>query len=89
MNDEKRCTTAQGRYRCKKERGHKGDCEADDEVTWRFGPYRDSFRGRAYLRGRLEMAAGADLDVIGDALLIKRADSEDDCTYRERIWRTA
>lgn len=87
MNEQ--CPTTSGSYRCKKQKGHKGDCEADDFASWRFGPYTDRYRGKAYLRGRLEMAAGTELDVIGEALAMKRTDGETDCAYRERMWRTA
>lgn len=82
-----RCTTTSGGYRCKHSANHAGDCEADDATSFPFGPYRDGLRGRAYLRGRLDVTTGDELDVVGSALGVRRLGGEGDGAYRERMWR--
>lgn len=84
-----RCTTTSGSYRCKHTAGHEGDCESDDASSFPFGPYRDGLRGRAYLRGFIDVASGELLDRVGDAFLLSRSSGEDDASYRERVWRKA
>lgn len=81
-----RCATTSGRYRCKKELGHAGQCESEDEATFSFGPYRDSYRGRAYLRGVLSASSGQALDDIGDKIGVRRGLAETDEDYRQKIW---
>ena len=82
-----RCTTTSGPYRCKKDAGHKDDCEADDQsaLTITLGPYRDSLRTRAYVRGAIDFGAGGMLDTVGSYLHVKRERGEDDCAYRVRL----
>lgn len=82
------CETRSGRYKCKHAKDHSGDCEAEDASVFSFGPYRDGHRGRAYLRGCLDISSGALLDGLGGALKVGRLTVEDDVTYRERIWRS-
>lgn len=81
-----RCTTTSGRYRCSRELGHKGECEAEDSpVMPRFGPFTDADRARAYLRGALDLSMGHALDGIGLIYDVRRG-AEDDVDFRERIW---
>lgn len=82
-----RCATKSGRFQCTKQHGHAGECEAQGIAAFAFGPYRDAHRGHAYIRGWLDAAHGAGLDVVGAAFSVPRAGVEDDCTYRERVWR--
>ncbi len=85
------CTTTSGTYRCPKELDangrHSGDCEADEVARPTFGPYRDTYRARAYLRGMLDVLSGVGLATMGIRLRVPPRTGEDDCTYRERIWR--
>lgn len=86
MNAPARCQTRSGRYQCKYAHGHDGQCEAEDKAVFSFGPYTDSYRGRAYLRGALDVSRDEQLDHIGDSVGVKRDSSEADEKYRERIW---
>lgn len=83
-----RCMTTSGAHRCSKLPGHAGPCETQ-EVAVRFpvGPYTDAWRGRAYLRGRLDSGHGSELDSIAVRLGTRREPAETDCQLRERLWR--
>jgi len=82
------CPTTSGPYRCKKTEGHTDDCEADEHTPLRFGPYRDRQRAEAYLRGVLDASAGSALGALGVRLGVPRRRDEDECAYRERVWRS-
>jgi hypothetical protein len=83
------CPTRSGRYVCTEgEAGHAGPCETTQpQREPRLGPYRDAWRADAYLRGQLDARDGATLDAIGSLLRVDRREGEDDCAYRERIYR--
>lgn len=84
-----KCETRSGTYQCKHERGHAGDCEADDDTSFRFGPYHNAMQGLAYLRGQLDARAGEGLDLLGLALGMRRSGAEVDRAYRERLWQSS
>lgn len=84
------CPTRSGHYQCGKTLGHEGPCEAQEEsIRFPIGPYEDAWRGRAYLRGRLDSAGPTGLDIIAARLGIQRDMGETDCALRKRIWRSA
>lgn len=86
MNDD-RCATTHGTYRCERPRGHEGNCESADHsrVAIPLGPYRDTLRTVAYVRGAIDFGIGDVLDLVGRYLGCERTAGEDDCRYRARL----